>query len=222
MRIRLGEAILPLLLVVALAAPAAAQQDPDSDSAPAAPAAPVKKPKPKPKPAAAAPAATAPDAAAKPATPPAIGGVKPTLLGQYGDWGAYAASPSGKKVCFAIAKPASSETNPPNRPRNPVFMFISTRPADKVVNEVSVIIGYPFKPGTEASVDVGSTDYALYTQQDGAWIKNATEEAQMVDALRGGQSAVVKGASAKGTQSTDNFSLRGLSQALDRVAQDCK
>ena len=117
MRIRVGEAILPLLLVVALAAPAAAQQDPDSDSAPAAPVAPVKKPKPKPKPAAATPAATAPDAAARPATPPAIGGVKPTLLGQYGDWGAYAASPGGKKVCFAIAKPASSETNPPNRPR---------------------------------------------------------------------------------------------------------
>jgi invasion protein IalB len=224
---RLGETILPLLLAAALAAPAVAQQDPDSDTAAPAAAAPVKKPKPKPKPAAAAPAATAPaatapDAAPRAATPPAVGGVKPTLLGQYGDWGAYAASPSGKKVCFAIAKPASSETNPPNRPRNPVFMFISTRPADKVINEVSIIAGYPFKPGTEASVDVGSTDYALYTQQDGAWIKNAPEEAQMVDALRGGQSAVVKGTSAKGTQSTDNFSLRGLSQALDRVAQDCK
>jgi Invasion associated locus B (IalB) protein len=221
---RLGEAILPLLLAAALAVPAAAQQAPDSNAAAPA-AAPMKKPKPKPKPAAAAPA-TAPDgaqpAAAKPATPPSIGGVKPTLLGQYGDWGAYTASPGGRKVCFAIAKPASSETNPPGRPRNPVFMFISTRPADKVVNEVSIIIGYPFKSGTEASVDVGSTDYALYTQQDGAWIKNATEEAQMVDALRAGQSAVVKGASAKGTESTDNFSLRGLAQALDRVAQDCK
>jgi invasion protein IalB len=217
---RLGEAILPLLLAVAFAVPASAQQ-PDSDAASPAPAAtaPVKKPKPKPKP---VPAAAAPEAAAKPATPPPMGGVKPTLLGQYGDWGAYTASPGGKKVCFAIAKPASSETNPPGRPRNPTFMFISTRPADKVTNEVSIIIGYPFKPGTEASVDVGSTAYALYTQQDGAWIKNATEEAQMVDAMRGGQSAVVKGTSAKGTESTDNFSLRGLSQALDRVAQDCK
>jgi invasion protein IalB len=218
---RLGEAILPLLLAVAFTVPASAQQ-PDSDSAPPAPAAtaPVKKPKPKPKPAAAVPDAAA--TAAKPATPPPMGGPKPTLLGQYGDWGAYTALPSGKKVCFAIAKPASSETNPPNRPRNPTFMFISTRPADKVTNEVSIIIGYPFKPGTEASVDVGSTNYALYTQQDGAWIKNAAEEAQMVDAMRGGQSAVVKGSSAKGTESTDNFSLRGLSQALDRVAQDCK
>jgi len=151
-----------------------------------------------------------------------MGGVKPTLLGQYGDWGAYTASPGGKKVCFAIAKPASSVTNPPGRPRNPIFMFISTRPADKVTNEVSVIIGYPFKPGTEASMEVGSTAYALYTQQDGAWVKNATEETQAIDAMRGGQSALVKGTSAKGTQSSDTFSLKGLSQALDRVAQDCK
>ena len=216
-------AVLPLLLAVAFVVPAAAQQA-DPDAAPAA--APAKKPAAKPaapKPAATPTPAAAPGAgAAKPATPPTMGGVKPTLLGQYGDWGAYAASPAGKKVCFAIAKPASSVTNPLGRPRNPIFMFISTRPADKVSNEVSIIIGYPFKPGTEASVEVGSTAYALYTQQDGAWIKNGAEEAQMVDAMKGGQSAVVKGSSAKGTQSSDTFSLKGLSQALDRVAQDCK
>jgi hypothetical protein len=217
--------VLPLLLATAFAAPVAAQQPPASTTTPAAPAAaPAKKPVPKPKPAAAAPtpAAPAPAAAAKPATPPAIGGVKPTLLGQYADWGAYTASPAGKKICFAIAKPASTVTNPPGRPRNPIYMFISTRPADKVANEVSIIIGYPFKPGTEASVEVGSTAYALYTQQDGAWIKNSTEEAQMVDAMRQGQTASVKGTSAKGTQSADTFSLKGLSQALERIAQDCK
>ena len=163
-----------------------------------------------------------------PATRPAqtaaapAGDSQPNLLGQYGDWGAYTASPGGKKVCFAIAKPASSVTTPPGRPRNPIFMFISTRPADKVTNEVSIIIGYPFKPGADASLEVGSTAYGLYTQQDGGWIKNATEEAQAVDAMRGGQSAAVKGTSAKGTQSSDTFSLKGLSQALDRVAQDCK
>ncbi len=150
------------------------------------------------------------------------GGVKPTLLGQFGDWGAYTASPGGKKICFAIAKPASSETNPPGRPRNPSYMFISSRPAEKVVNEVSIIIGYPFKPNSEATAEVGSTAFALYTQQDGAWIKNAAEEAHMIDALRAGQSAVVKGVSAKGTKSIDTFSLKGLGQALDRTGQECK
>ena len=72
------------------------------------------------------------------------------------------------------------------------------------------------------SAAVGSTSYALYTQQDGAWIKYAAEEAQMHDAMRAGQSAVVKGVSAKGTQSSDTFSLKGLAQALDRVGQECK
>jgi hypothetical protein len=207
------------------AEPAAAA--PANPATPATPAKPKAKPKPKPKPAAAAPApaapaaAPAPETAEKPATPPAGGGAKPTLLGQYGEWGAYSASPSAKKVCFAIAKPTSSETNPPNRPRNPVYMFISTRPADKVANEVSIIIGYPFKAGTEATVDVGSTSFALYTQQDGAWIKNAAEEANMVDVMRSGDSAAVKGVSAKGTQTTDTYSLKGLAQALDRVHQDC-
>ncbi len=206
-------------------APARAQQ-----SAPAAspPAAAPAKPKPKPaaspatKPAAPAAAKPATPSAAKPASPPAAGGAK--LLGQYGMWGAYTASPSGKKVCFALAKPTASETNPPNRPRNPVYMFISTRPADKppVTNEVSLVIGYPFKAGTEATAQVGGTSFALYTQQDGAWIKNATEEAKMVDAMRGGDNAVIKGVSAKGTQSTDTFSLKGVSQALDRTAQECK
>src|ERR1700723_2077031 len=224
--------VLSLFAAAAFTAPAFAQQPPSTDQSAAPPAATTPAAsaasKPKKHKAATTPApngspdSATPPPASPPPAPPATAGVKPTLLGQYGDWGAYTASPGSKKVCFAIAKPASSETNPPNRPRNPTFVFISTRPADKVTNEVSIIIGYPFKPGTEASVNVGSTDYALYTQQDGAWIKNATEEAQMVDAMRGGQSAVVKGTSAKGTESTDNFSLRGLSQALDRVAQDCK
>jgi len=211
-----------LLITAAFAVPALAQQSeaPAPAASPASPpAAPAPKKPPKHKPAA---PATTPTAAAAPAAAAVAGGVKPTLLGQYGDWGAYTASPGGKKICFAIAKPSSSETNPPNRPRNPSYMFISSRPAEKVGDEVSIIIGYPFKPSSEATVDIGSASFALYTQQDGAWIKNAAEEAHMVEAMRAGQSAVVKGASAKGTRTTDTFSLRGLSQALDRADQDCK
>jgi hypothetical protein len=210
---RRGRLVVALLVAGAFAVPALAQQPPAPEPAatPTSPAPAAKKP-PKHKPAA---------AAAEPAAAVA-GGVKPTLLGQYGDWGAYTASPGGKKICFAIAKPSTSESIPPNRPRNPSYMFISSRPADKVTNEVSIIIGYPFKPSTEATAEVGTTSFALYTQQDGAWIKNAAEEAHMIDAMRAGQSAVVEGVSAKGTQSTDTFTLKGLSQALDRTGQECK
>lgn len=197
----------------AFAVPALAQQ-PAPDGA--QPGAAVKKPKPKPKPAAAATTGTADPIVA------AAGGAKPTLLGQYGDWGVYTASPGGKKICFTIAKPASSETTPPGKTRNPSYMFISTRPGEKVTDEVSIIIGYPFKPNSEATVAVGNASFALYTQQDGAWIKNAAEEAHLIEAMRGGDNAVIKGTSAKGTRSTDTFSLKGLAEALDRSGKDCK
>ena len=152
----------------------------------------------------------------------AAGGAEPTLLGQFGSWGAYAASPNGKKVCFAVAKPSSSKTNPPNRPRDPAYAFISTRPAEKVTNEVSIMIGYALKPGSEATLEVGGTSYEMYTQGDGVWIKNAAEEERMIDAMRKSADVTVKGVSGKGTQTTDVFSLKGLSQALDKVAQDCR
>jgi hypothetical protein len=179
------------------------------DSAKAAPT-PAAKPAPKP-PAKPEPAATA-----------AAGGADPTLIGQFGTWGAYTATPNGRKVCFALSKPSSSKTNPPNRPRDPAYAFVSTRPAERVFNEVSIMIGYALKPGSESSLEVGGAAYAMYTQGDGLWIKNAAEEEQMVSAMRKSAEVVVKGVSAKGTETTDVFSLKGLSQALDRLAQDCK
>ena len=182
--------------------------------------------------------AAKPAAAAKPATPAAkpaapgkpeaaaaaaaAGGAEPTLIGQFGTWGAYTATPNGKKVCFALAKPASSKTNPPNRPRDPAYAFVSTRPAEKVVNEVSVMIGYALKPGSESTLEVGGASFAMYTQGDGLWIKNAAEEERMVEAMRKAAEVTVKGVSAKGTETTDTFSLKGLSQALDKLAHDCK
>ena len=167
-----------------------------------------------------------PKGAAKPAAakpePAIAGGAEPTLIGQFGTWGAYTATPNGKKVCFALAKPSSSKTNPPNRPRDPAYAFVSTRPSEKVVNEVSIMIGYTLKPGSESTLEVGGASYALYTQGDGLWIKNAAEEERMVDAMRKAADATVRGVSAKGTETTDVFSLKGLSQALDRLAQDCR
>jgi len=156
------------------------------------------------------------------AAPAMAQGDQPTLLGQYADWSAYTASPAGKKVCFALAKPKSSQTNPPNRPRDPAYLFISTRPAENVRNEVSVIIGYPFKPSSDATAEIGATKFAMYTQNDGAWIKNVAEEARMIDAMRKGADLTVKGVSGRGTQSTDQYSLKGLAQALDRAEQECK
>jgi len=201
-----------VLLSTAFAVSAVAQQPEPAAPAPAAP------------PAAHPPRHTVKPRPAAPAKPPApvAGEPKPTLLAQFGEWGAYSATPKGKKICFVIAKPTTAETRPSGRPRNEPYMFITSRPADKVVNEVSVAVGYPFKPGSEATVQVGTTTYALYTERDGAWIKNGAEESHLIDDMRAGETAMVKGMSGRGTESTDTYSLKGLTQALDRIAQECQ
>ena len=198
------------LAATSLASVAFAQQPPKPAASPAAPA--VPKP-------AATPSKPATTAAA-PAAP--AGDAQPTLLGQYADWGAYTASPGGNKVCFALAKPKTTKMEPAGRQRGQSYVFVSSRPGEKVKNEVSVIIGYPFKSSSDATAEIGTAKFAMYTQNDGAWIKNVAEEARMVDTMRKGVDLTVKGTSGRGAQSTDQYSLKGLAQALDKIEQDCK
>jgi hypothetical protein len=194
---------------MSLASVAFAQQPPKPAAAPTSPAAPKPATPSKPATTAVAPAAPAGDA-------------QPTLLGQYGDWGAYTASPDGNKVCFALAKPKTTKMEPAGRQRGQSYLFVSIRPGEKVKNEVSVIIGYPFKSSSDATAEIGTAKFAMYTQNDGAWIKNVGEETRMVDAMRKGVDLTVKGTSGRGAQSTDQYSLKGLAQALDKIEQECK
>jgi hypothetical protein len=195
-------------------APAPAQ--PAAKPAPAKPA--PAKPAPA-KPAAAKPAPAKPAAAAAPAAGPLAG--SPTLLGQFGDWGAYTATPGGRKVCFALSKPAKSQVTPPDRKRDQAYMFVSTRPAEKVKEEISLVFGYPLKPDADPSVDIGPANFAMYSQADGAWIKNAADETKMIETMRKSGDMVIKGESPRGTKTTDTYSLKGVAQALDKIAQEC-
>ena len=44
----------------------------------------------------------------------------------------------------------------------------------------------------------------------------------MVDAMRKGHDLIVKSESTSGTKTTDTYSLKGISEALDKVAEECK
>src|SRR5712671_5092343 len=80
------------------AAPAPATPAKPNPPKPTAPKPPQAAAKPKPKP---APAAAAPEAPAA----PAVGGVQPTLLGTFGDWGAYTASPRSEEHTSELQSP---------------------------------------------------------------------------------------------------------------------
>lgn len=150
----------------------------------------------------------------------APGGGKPVLVGTYGDWGAYHSQAGKSKTCYALAQP--KERLPKGLNRDPAYVFISTRPSEGVRGEISVIMGFPLKEGaSEASADVGAAKFELIAKGENAWVKNAAEEAQLIEAMRKGSRLTVKAPSKKGNVTTDHYSLGGLAQALDRVARDC-
>lgn len=144
----------------------------------------------------------------------------PTAVAQYGDWGVYASQGARTKVCYALAQP--KERQPAGLNRDPGYVFIASRPGENVKNEVSVTVGFPIKEGSEAQLEVGDGKFSLYTKGDGAWVRNAAEEARLVDTLRKGRELVVKSTSMRGNVTTDRYSLGGLAQALDRVGEECR
>jgi invasion protein IalB len=153
---------------------------------------------------------------------PVPAGTQFSLLGRYDDWRAYVSSPGENKLCFVIAKPSRSHTSPPGLPRVAAYAFVSSRPTDRVKDEIYILFGYTLMPGTETTAEVDGAKFALLGHGDGGWIKYGADEARLVEAMRNGSDLVVRGVSWPGTQTIDTFSLRGLAQALDRITQECQ
>jgi invasion protein IalB len=149
---------------------------------------------------------------------------KPTLLDTFRDWHVYSVGAGNDRLCYALSQP--KQMNPANTARESVFFLISTWPARKVNNEPSVVPGYQYKTGTKVQLQVGSDKFELFTKNDGAaggaWVENPADEKKLIDAMKRGAEMSVTGTSSRGTLTRDNYSLSGISAALDKVAATCK
>lgn len=155
---------------------------------------------------------------AAPEKAPAAAPGKPVQVGTFGDWGAYLAKGKGK-TCYALAMPMDRK---PEGKKDSAYVFIADRPAEKVHNEVSIMMGFPIKESGAAQAKVGTASFELVAKGSNAWIKNPAEEAKFVDALKHTGKLTVTAPSMKGKATTDTYSLSGLKQALDKVGKDCK
>jgi len=140
------------------------------------------------------------------------------LLQKYNNWSTYTADNSGK-VCFAVSQPNSS--TPKNVRRGPIYFYVSHYPADKVTGEISVKMGYPFPPGGKVTVTIGNDKFELFTKDEGAFVEKTEDEAKLVEALKAGSSMKIQGRSARGTNTSDTYSLSGSTDALERLEKEC-
>jgi invasion protein IalB len=146
---------------------------------------------------------------------------EPTPLGTFNDWTAYTYKAPDTKVCYVVSQPKSSDSAKKVK-RDPIFFIVTNMPGRKISGEVSTIIGYPFKEQTTVNVKVDGTDFELFTNGDGAWADTSAKEKKIVTAMKTGKKLSVTGTSWKGTETTDNYSLNGLSPAIDKINSACK
>lgn len=145
----------------------------------------------------------------------------PTLIGTFNDWSAYSITENGKTVCFAVSEPKAEKLSNPNARRGDPF-FMVTRWADGQPAQPSVLIGYPQASGSRTKISIGSDEFEMFVEGDGAWMETEVLDAKLIESMKKGSKMVVTGRSGRGTVTTDTYSLSGISAALDKIQSGCQ
>lgn len=162
---------------------------------------------------------SAAQSAPPPATSPAPGGGQASLLESYGDWGVYTTT-GRSKVCYALAQPKSRAPSTLKDVKG--YLFVSARPADKVKNEISLIMNFDLKEEAEHQAVIGQNQFNLVAKGKNLWVKNPAEESRVVEAMKRAGEMTVKGTSSKNNATADKYSLKGFGEAVDRVSKECR
>ena len=81
--------------------------------------------------------------------------------------------------------------------------------------------GYSYKKGADVTLSVDGKKFTLFTQNDMAWAADAAADTALTNAIQKGSTMVVKGVSAKGTNTKDTFSLKGSTKAYEAITKAC-
>ena len=87
---------------------------------------------------------------------------------------------------------------------------------------MQTLIGYPFNStNANATATVDGKAYPMVTEGAAAWLASTGDESGFVAALKAGTKLVVKGTSQRGTNTTDTYSLRGVTAAMTEIDKAC-
>lgn len=146
-------------------------------------------------------------------------------IGSFDEWEAFVQMDGKVKTCFAVARP--DETEPKSFKRGDAYITISHRPADKVHNEIDLVMGFPIKREAPVDVEAGKAKFKLtvFDQKDvaaHAYAATPEQDTAIVEALAKTDKLVVKAFPLKGPVVTDSYFLKGAGKALKAIGDACK
>lgn len=127
--------------------------------------------------------------------------------------------------CFGVSAPKEQLNTRNGEPvtvsRGETLLFVFWRPSEGVTGQVTFTGGYPFAGGSTVSLDIGGTEFQLFTEGDWAWPATAEDDARIIEAMKRGSTAILTGVSGRGTQTRDTFSLLGFTAAVEEAQRRC-
>ena len=143
-----------------------------------------------------------------------------TQLATFKTWTAWKGTDATGPVCYISSQPQGSE--PANVKRSPIHFLIIHRKGMGTKNEVQTLIGYPFNTTSSgASATIDGKTFPMVTDGEGAWLADTSGEAAFVEAMKAGSTLTVKGTSQRGTNTTDTYSLGGVTAAMQEIDKAC-
>jgi hypothetical protein len=139
------------------------------------------------------------------------------VVATYADWRVVLAETNRGKVCYAAGSPRMRR--PEGAVRGPAYIFVTTRPEDRVRDEISIMFG--FEVTRRSDLAVGGETFGLAGDSQGAWIEDLAEETRLVAAMRRQSEMRVRSLSELGEETIDTYSLKGFGEALDHARREC-
>lgn len=147
-------------------------------------------------------------------------------VGAKRDWSIFKQGSAADRQCWIVSQPVSSRASRGGKPvsvnRGDIYLMVATRPGKQVKNEISMIAGYPFRSGSAVKVKIGTDNFEMFTEGEGAWADSPENDDKIVAAMRRGSTAELTGVSTRGTTTVDRFSLSGFTAALEEAQALCK
>ena len=140
-------------------------------------------------------------------------------VGKFKDWETMVLSKSDSIVCFAQSKPVLQ--SPKNNKRDS-RLFVTFRPGEKIVDEISITAGYEFNKNNSITAKSGKFRYKFdISQQNFAWIADNKVERKMLRTMKKGSRLMISGYNSSGSQTIDNYSLLGFKKAYNEAKKSC-
>ncbi len=133
---------------------------------------------------------------------------------------------SDPKECWAVSSPTETVNTKDGRVvavrRGDILLMTFYRPGAGVDGQITFTGGYPFAGGSTVNMNIGGTEFEMFTEGEWAWPASASDDAKIIAAMKRGASAVLTARSSRGTVTKDTFSLLGYTAALDEAEQRCQ